>query len=201
MTSMTEFLNIMDNLKVVLSEVNLKNEFGSLANKIDELTITNSNLSKKMETMKQEIEELETFKKNSIFGKLDKQVVEQKNQIAILEQQLAHYKSNTDTYSKKKNTEDTITKLNKDILERDRYIAILENKVPNNNEKQNNKENTTNNNKNTTEEEEDEYEIVLHKKKKFYLDGKKVYKINKDESKGDYYGRYKNGEVIKKAED
>ena len=187
---MTEFLNIMDNLKVVLSEVNLKNEFGSLANKIDELTKTNTNLSKKMETMKQEIEELETFKKNSIFGKLDKQVVEQKNQIAILEQQLAHYKSNTDTYSKKKNTEDTITKLNKDILERDRYIAILENKVPNNN-----KESIT------EEEEKEEYEIVLHKKKKFYLDGKKVYKINKDESKGDYYGRYKNGEVIKKAED
>jgi hypothetical protein len=195
MTSMTEFLNIMDNLKVVLSELNLKNEFGSLANKIDELTKTNTNLSKKMETMKQEIEELETFKKNSIFGKLDKQVVEQKNQIAILEQQLAHYKSNTETYSKKKNTEDTIIKLNKDIVERDRYIAILENKVPNNN-----KENTTNNKENTTEEEE-EYEIVLHKKKKFYLDGKKVYKINKDESKGDYYGRYKNGEVIKKAED
>ena len=192
---MTEFLNIMDNLKVVLSELNLKNEFGSLANKIDELTKTNTNLSKKMETMKQEIEELETFKKNSIFGKLDKQVVEQKNQIAILEQQLAHYKSNTETYSKKKNTEDTIIKLNKDIVERDRYIAILENKVPNNN-----KENTTNNKENTTEEEE-EYEIVLHKKKKFYLDGKKVYKINKDESKGDYYGRYKNGEVIKKAED
>ena len=45
---MTEFLNIMDNLKVVLSELNLKNEFGSLANKIDELTKTNTNLSKKM---------------------------------------------------------------------------------------------------------------------------------------------------------
>lgn len=198
---MTEFLNIMDNLKVVLSEVNLKNEFVSLANKIDELTITNTNLSKKMETMKQEIEELETFKKNSIFGKLDKQVIEQKNQIAILEQQLTHYKSNTETYSKKKNTEDTISKLNKDILERDRYIAILEDKVPNNNEKQNNKENSSNNKENITEEEDEEYEIVMHKKKKLYLDGKKVYKINKDKSKGDYYGKYKNGEVMKKAED
>jgi hypothetical protein len=188
---MTEFINIIDKLNAL----NIKEEFSSLVNNMNELTITNTNLSKQMETMKQELEELATFKKNSIFGKLDKQVIEQKNQIAILEQQLAHYKSNTETYSKKKNTEDTIIKLNKDILERDRYIAILEDKVP--------KEKNNNNKENTTEEvtDEIEYEIVIHKKKKLYLDGKKVYKINKDNSKGDYYGRYKNGEVIRKVED
>ena len=132
---MTEFINIIDKLNAL----NIKEEFSSLINKMNELTVTNNNLSKQMETMKQELEELTTFKKNSIFGKLDKQVIEQKNQIAILEQQLAHYKSNTETYSKKKNTEDTIIKLNKDILERDRYIAILEDKVP--------KEKNNNNNK------------------------------------------------------
>jgi len=191
MIIMTEFINIIDKLNAL----NIKEEFSSLINKMNELTVTNNNLSKQMETMKQELEELTTFKKNSIFGKLDKQVIEQKNQIAILEQQLAHYKSNTETYSKKKNTEDTIIKLNNDILERDRYIAILEDKVP--------KEKNNNNNKeNTTEEvtDEIEYEIVIHKKKKLYLDGKKVYKINKDNSKGDYYGRYKNGEVIRKED-
>lgn len=46
-------------------------------------------------------------------------------------------------------------------------------------------------------EEEPEYETVEHKGKKYYLDGKKVYRINKDKSLGELYGKYKNGEVIK----
>ena len=47
------------------------------------------------------------------------------------------------------------------------------------------------------ETDSEEYEIIEHNNRKYYLDGKKVYRINKDNSLGEYYGRYKNGEVIK----
>lgn len=49
-------------------------------------------------------------------------------------------------------------------------------------------------------EEEPEFETIIHKDREFYLEDNKVYCINKDKSKGDYYGKYKDGEVIKKLE-
>ena len=50
-------------------------------------------------------------------------------------------------------------------------------------------------------EEEPEYETIEHEGKKYYLDGKKVYRINKDKSLGKYYGRYKNDKVIRASEE
>ena len=50
-------------------------------------------------------------------------------------------------------------------------------------------------------EEEPEYETIEHEGKNYYLDGKKVYRINKDKSLGKYYGRYKNDKVIRASEE
>lgn len=47
------------------------------------------------------------------------------------------------------------------------------------------------------EDNEPEYETIEYKDKKYYLDGKKVYKINKDGSKGGIYGKFKNGKIKK----
>jgi hypothetical protein len=49
-------------------------------------------------------------------------------------------------------------------------------------------------------DDEPEYETIEHKDKEYYLDGKKIYRINKDKSIGEYYGKYIDGEVIKKTD-
>ena len=241
MSNTNKLFTILDEFKTLLTnEVNL-------------LNTTNQQLNQTIEQLKKEVtelkksnqdkdEELANLTKSSLYAVLNKQMAEQKSQINILEQQLNHYKSSTNTFSK---NEALINKLNNDILERDKYIEILESKqndeVSIKNKKEvtnkkeeviatnkkeeviatNKKEDVNKNNKEevktkTTkkepikaeivikeeeEEEEVEYETVTFKKKTYYLVGKKVYVINKDKSLGDYFGKYKNGEVIKKTDD
>ena len=54
--------------------------------------------------------------------------------------------------------------------------------------------------KEESSEDEPKFETITHNDREFYLEDNKVYRINKDKSKGDYYGKYKDGEVIKKLE-
>lgn len=42
---------------------------------------------------------------------------------------------------------------------------------------------------------EDNYETINYEGENYYLDGKKVYKIKKDKSKGKYIGKYKNNKI------
>ena len=234
MSNTNKLFTILDEFKTLLTnEVNL-------------LNTTNQQLNQTIEQLKKEVtelkksnqdkdEELANLTKSSLYAVLNKQMAEQKSQINILEQQLNHYKSSTNTFSK---NEALINKLNNDILERDKYIEILESKqndeisIKNKKEVTNKKEEvivtskkedviSTNKKeevktKTTKKEpikaeivfkedeekdEEVEYETITFKKKTYYLVGKKVYVINKDKSLGDYFGKYKNGEVIKKTDD
>jgi len=138
-------------------------------------------------------DELATYKKSSIMTQLNKQLLEYKNQISVLEQQLHYYKTNTNTFSK---SETTITELNNEIKTRDNYIEVLEGKL-----KKGDEQTTKKFKKEEIIVEDVEYETVTFKKKTYYLVGKKVYIINKDKSLGDFFGRYKNGEVVKKQDD
>jgi restriction endonuclease S subunit len=60
--------------------------------------------------------------------------------------------------------------------------------------------NETENEDSEYSDDEPEYETIEHKGKEYYLDGKKIYRINKDKSIGEYYGKYIDGEVIKKTD-
>jgi len=193
MTSINNLSSIVDNFKSNLQDIydELNIEINNLTNNNKQLIIENKELKKS----KQDIEdELATFKKSSLVAQLNKQVHELKNQMIILEQQINHYKSNTTTFTKKATADATIIKLNNDINERDRYIAILEAQIP--------KEESVLK-KELKEElkevvnEEPEYQTIIYNKKKYYLVGKKVYKINKDKTQGEFFGKYKNDEVIK----
>lgn len=46
-------------------------------------------------------------------------------------------------------------------------------------------------------ESDNDYKIIKHKEKEYYLDGKQVFRIKKDGSKGKYYGSYCDGNVKK----
>ena len=196
MNSVNKFSIILDDCKT-----NLQDIYDELNDKIDNLTNTNKQLikeNKELKKSKQDIEdELATFKKSSLVAQLNKQLHEQKSQMLILEQQVNHYKANLNTFSKKATADATIIKLNNDIIERDRYISILESKVT-----LDDKEPVEEVKVEEVEEEEEiiKHEIIIYNNKKYYLVGKKVYKINKDKTQGDFFGRYKNGEVIKKVE-
>lgn len=223
MTSINSFSIILDDCKT-----NLQNIYDELNCTINNLNNTNKQLikeNKELNISKQDIEEeLSTFKKSSLVAQLNKQLHEQKSQMIILEQQVNHYKANVNTFSKKVTADATIVKLNNDIIERDRYIAILESKVITEEKvsevkeqvkelvkkefKEEVKKEVKKGVKKEVEEEdeeqveeveevvEEEYEIIIYNKKKYYLVGKKVYKINKDKTIGDFFGRFKNGEII-----
>lgn len=211
MSSINNLSSILDDFKT-----NLQDIYDELNGKIDNLTIANKQLmkeNKELKKSKQDIEdELATFKKSSLVAQLNKQLLEQKNQMVILEQQVNHYKANVNTFSKKASSDATIHKLNNDIAERDRYIAILEakqieeedevaQKVKQTEDKQMKVKQPEVKQQIVEEEEEEiEYQTIVHNKKKYYLVGKKVYTINKDKTQGEIFGRYKNGEVIKKVE-
>jgi len=208
MSSINNLSSILDNFKI-----NLEDIYDELNVKIDNLTNTNKQLmkeNKELKKSKQDIEdELATFKKSSLVAQLNKQLHEQKSQMIILEQQVNHYKANTTTFSKKASSDATIFKLNNDIAERDRYIAILEAKQINDEKDEvelqvKQPEVKQPQVKQPIEEEEEEeeiqYQTIVYNKKKYYLVGKKVYTINKDKTQGEIFGRYKNGEVIKKVE-
>jgi restriction endonuclease S subunit len=52
------------------------------------------------------------------------------------------------------------------------------------------------------DETESEYEIISYKNKNYILDNMKLFEINDDKTKGELFGKYKNGKVkkIQKAE-
>jgi hypothetical protein len=156
---------------------------------LSQITDLNKQILSLNKIIEEKDDELMTYKKTSLVAQLNKQLMEQKSHIQILEQQLNHYKSSIETYSQKSLSENIINKLKNEILEKDKYISSLESTKVEEPKKEI-----------VEEPNEPQYEIISVEKKKYYLVGKKVYKVNKDKTIGDYYGRYKNGEVVPKVE-
>jgi hypothetical protein len=184
MSKINVLIENVDTLKTLLIGIqNMENDY------LSQISDLNKQILSLNKVIEEKDDELMTYKKTSLVAQLNKQLMEQKSQMQILEQQLNHYKSSIETYSQKAQSETIINKLKNEILEKDKYISSLESKKVEEPKKEE-VEKTT----------EPEYEIISIEKKKYYLVGKKVYKMNKDKSIGDYYGRYKNGEVVPKVD-
>ena len=154
----------------------------NLINKLEILENENLNLKEnitllenKIKTNNKEIEdkndELASYKKSSLITSMNKQVNEQKIYIGILEKQLKNLKNNNEIINEViENTEINTDK--NDLIDIKKLV-------------------------NENVENKEEYETIEFKNKKYYLIKKKVYRINKDKSLGECYGKYKNGEIIK----
>ncbi len=128
-------------------------------------------LEEKENIIKNKDDELLSFKKNSLISSMDKQITEHKNYIGVLEKQIQFYKTKSETNSMVDEKEVKVP-----IEEIIQAIDIQEV---------------------TSEPEKQEYEIYEYNNKKYYKIKKKIYKIKKNGELGDYYGKIKNGEIIK----
>ena len=187
---MESFFANFENTVKIFNEESIINKYKNLINKLEILENENLNLKEnitllenQIKTNNKEIEdkndELASYKKSSLITSMNKQVNEQKIYISILEKQLKNLKNNNETINEViENTEINTDK--KDLIDiKESVNDVAEIKV---------------NNSITYNEE---YETIEFKNKKYYLIKKKVYRINKDKSLGECYGKYKNGEIIK----
>jgi hypothetical protein len=175
---MESFFANFENTVKIFNEESIINKYKNLINKLEILENENLNLKEnitllenQIKTNNKEIEdkndELASYKKSSLIVSMNKQVNEQKTYISILEKQLKNLKNNNEIVN------EVIKNTDKEDL-----IDIKESV-------------------NENVENKEEYETIEFKNKKYYLIKKKVYRINKDKSLGECYGKYKNGEIIK----
>ena len=179
---MESFFANFENTVKIFNEESIINKYKNLINKLEILENENLNLKEnitllenKIKTNNKEIEdkndELASYKKSSLITSMNKQVNEQKIYIGILEKQLKNLKNNNEIINEViENTEINTDK--NDLIDIKKLV-------------------------NENVENKEEYETIEFKNKKYYLIKKKVYRINKDKSLGECYGKYKNGEIIK----
>jgi hypothetical protein len=182
MDELKVFFQLVSKLKEITNNTNFEEMVFNAYEKIKNLEILNNelinekdvlikNINDKDNIIKEKNEELANYKKSSILSSMDKQVNEQKNYISIIEQQLKQYKSQQVPVNHPEQIIEVVKEEIKEVIKEVKDIV--------------------------NEELEPEYESVEYKNRKYYLIGKKVYRINKDKSLGEYYGKYKNGDVIK----
>jgi hypothetical protein len=190
MSKLKEIFTLITKLNTLCNEGSIMYLYEEMVNSLDKLADENnqlktinyelSSLLKEREPLEKELkmvkeklqdkeEEVLSFKKNSLISSMDKQITEHKNYIGVLEKQLQFYKTKSETNSMVDEKEATCP-----IEEIIQSIDIQEATI-----------------------EPEEYETYEHSNKKYYKIKKKLYKIKKNGELGDYYGKIKNGEIIK----
>ena len=169
MDEIKDFFEIISQLKEITSKNNFEEIVFSMYDKLQNLEKINNDLMKEKEVLIKSIKEKD--------------------------EELANYKKSS-----------ILSSMDKQLNEQKNYISIIEQQLK---QYKSNQQSTIITTVQSVQNEiikeenivdiEDpkEYETVEYKNKKYYLVGKKVYRINKDKSLGEYYGKYKNGEVIK----
>lgn len=169
MDEIKDFFQIISQLKEITSKNNFEEIVFSMYDKLQNLEKINNDLMKEKEVLIKSIKEKD--------------------------EELANYKKSS-----------ILSSMDKQLNEQKNYISIIEQQLK---QYKSNQQSTIITTVQSVQNEiikeenivdiEDpkEYETVEYKNKKYYLVGKKVYRINKDKSLGEYYGKYKNGEVIK----
>ncbi len=178
---MESFFANFENTIKVFNEESIINKYKNLINKLEILENENLQLKENIILLENQIkinnkeiedknDELASYKKSSLITSMNKQVNEQKTYISILEKQLKNLKNNNEIVNEVIENPEIIIKesVNENIEIKEINSIINE-----------------------------EYDTIEFKNKKYYLIRKKVYRINKDKSLGELYGKYKNGEIIK----
>ena len=209
MSKLRELFTLLHNMNTICSEVgieclyeemlnsieNLGNENAMLKLEIENLNKANKevqNLYKENESLtnmineknliiKSKDDDINSFKKNSLISSMDKQIMEHKNYIGVLEKQLQFYKnankSENNSVVDEKSLESIKEAINKEVI-----IEIIKETIE------------------PTEVildvDEPEYETYEYNNKKYYKIKKKLYKIKKDGTLGTIYAKIKNGEII-----
>lgn len=187
---MESFFTNFENTVKIFNEESIINKYKNLINKLEILENENLQLKENIILLENQIkinnkeiedknDELASYKKSSLITSMNKQVNEQKTYISILEKQLKNLKNNNEIVNEViENAE--INNDKKDLIDVKESVSNIA-------------ETKENNSISNCEE----YETIEFKNKKYYLIKKKVYRINKDKSLGELYGKYKNGEIIK----
>ncbi len=178
---MESFFANFENTVKIFNEESIINKYKNLINKLEILENENLQLKENIILLENQIkinnkeiedknDELASYKKSSLITSMNKQVNEQKTYISILEKQLKNLKNNNEIVNEVIENPEIIIKesVNENIEIKEINSIINE-----------------------------EYDTIEFKNKKYYLIRKKVYRINKDKSLGELYGKYKNGEIIK----
>jgi predicted nucleic acid-binding Zn-ribbon protein len=192
---MEEYFLSLRKFKEQIQIIDLEKKFNELQNNNNNLSSLNMELEKKVKELdtkvkdldikvKERDEEIASFKKNSILSAMSKQIEELKNYIIILEKQMKNYKSKNEIIEEYNKDNNTDTK--------DNNIDTKDNNIDINKEIAQIKE--------ENEEKEQEYETIEYKGKFYYKIKKRIYRINKDKTLGNLFGRIKNGEIIRDLE-
>lgn len=163
--------------------IDIEKNYRELEYKNNQLNENNKELSKKIKDLENIIlekdslirnkdEEIASFTKSSLLSSMSKQIDELKNYISILEKQLKNFKNKQEVIPEKE-----VPNIIQDTIE----------------------VNLENNNNLDTNENQEEYETFDYNGKLFYKIKKRIYKINKDKTLGNLYGRLKNGELVKET--
>ena len=190
MNNLEEFFIQIKKINDIYSELNTTEILNSieenkvLKSKIEELELE---INKNKDIIKSKNEEIANFTKSSLLSSMDKQISEHKNYIAILEKKL-NMRQKTENEPPKN---EVTVNLNTNNIDKEPKEEIKEEVKEVKEVKEVNLDIPENDIKN------DEYEVISDGKKKYYLIKRKVYRINKDKSIGNYYGKYKNGEILK----
>ncbi len=171
---MDDFFTNFENTFMIYDKKNIKEIYQNMIEKINNLENENINLKDKVDKLENEL----NLRNKDIDDKND---------------ELATYKKSS-----------LLVSMNKQVSEQKNYISILEQQLKNLKAISNDKKDIIQeplveviNNIDNKEEEKKEYETIEFKNKKYYLIKKKVYRINKDNTLGELYGKYKNGEIVK----
>lgn len=216
---MEEYFLSLKKFKENIQNIDLEKNFYDIFNENTILKNTNLGLEKKINDsqtkiqqlenkIKEKDEELESFKKRSLLTSMSKQIDELKNHISILEKQLKNHKLKQDDKPNLNNSNinNTIKEkideiINNDIIEENinsgnsennKDTQIIEDNI-NSCNLENNKDNQIPDDINNSEE----YEKIEYNSKLYYKIKKKIYRINKDGTLGNLFGKIKNGVITR----
>lgn len=202
---MNEITNFFQQLEY-LNKINVKELIDNIYNENQEYKIIINNLTKELDLMKKNLveieknskdkdDELSNYKKSSILTSMSKQIFEQKKYISILERQVEQSKiklNNLPNSNQILPSTSVLEQQNSNIINNETNTNL-----DNNNNINNDALDTKSqiNELNSIESNTSKYEIVKYKNKSYYVKGKKVYLMNDDKTRGEYYGKYKNGKI------
>ncbi len=191
---MEEYFLSLRKFRDHVNNIDLEEKFNTLEQNNKDLVNKNNELETKVRDFETKIdqyskkinekeEEIASYRKSSILASMSKQIDELKSYISILEKQ-----------TKNSKIKEEVREENKIIVKEETVEEVIES----DNKDNNSKEVDDNNSKEVNNDEEViEYEIVEYNGKSYYKIKKKIYKINKDKSIGNLFGKIKNGIITR----
>ncbi len=192
MSKLKELFELINKLNILCNERSVLYLYDEMIDSLETLGEENNQLKNQNSELLKLLQEKEPLEKE--IERLCKELEEKENIIKNKDDELLSFKKNS-----------LISSMDKQITEHKNYIGVLEKQLQF--YKTKSETNSLADDKEVKppldepveqlDEPEPEYEIYEYNNKKYYKIKKKIYKIKKNGEIGDYYGKIKNGEIIK----